>query len=49
MNVEVNKRLRLATYEVVEDLIPNDRNHIEGLLGCNRVHNHVAMDANEVL
>jgi hypothetical protein len=37
------------TYEVVEDLITYDTRHLEALLACNRVDNHVAMDTNEVL
>jgi hypothetical protein len=37
------------TYEVIEDLITNDARHLEALLGSNRVYNHVAMDANEML
>lgn len=37
-----------ATYEVVQDLVANDAGHFEALLAGHRVHNHVAMDANEV-
>lgn len=36
------------TYEVVEDLVADDARHLEALLACDRVHNHVAMDTNEV-
>lgn len=38
-----------GTYEVVEDFISNNANHLEGLLGGDRVYQHVAMNADEVL
>jgi hypothetical protein len=38
-----------CTYEVIEDLVPNDARHLEALLRSNRVDNHVAVDANEML
>jgi hypothetical protein len=34
---------------VVEDLVADDARHFEALLAGDRVDNHVAMDANEVL
>jgi hypothetical protein len=34
---------------VIEDLITNDARHLEALLGSDRIYNHVAMDANEML
>jgi len=37
------------TYEVVQDLVADDARHFEALLACDRVDNHVAMDANKVL
>lgn len=37
------------TYEVVEDLVTDNARHLEALLACDRVDNHVAVDANEVL
>lgn len=37
------------TYEVIEDLVTDDARHLEALLAGNRVHDQVAMDANEVL
>lgn len=36
-------------YEVIEDLVPDDARHLEALLACNRIDDHVAMDTNEVL
>jgi hypothetical protein len=38
-----------VTYRVIQDLIPNDAAHLKALLACNRVYDHVAMDADEVL
>jgi hypothetical protein len=37
------------THEVVEDLIPDDARHLETLLACDRVDDHVAVDTDEVL
>ena len=37
------------THEVVEDLVTNDSRHLETLLACNGVDNHIAVDTNEVL
>jgi hypothetical protein len=34
---------------VVENLVADDARHLEALLAGDRVDNHVAMDANEVL
>jgi hypothetical protein len=34
---------------VIQDLIPNNAHHLETLLAADRVHNHVAMNANKVL
>jgi hypothetical protein len=38
-----------GTHEVVENLVADDARHLEALLAGDRVDNHVAMDANEVL
>lgn len=38
-----------GAYEVVEDLITDDASHLEALLARDRVDDHVAMDADEVL
>ncbi len=35
-------------YQVVEDLVTQDPDHLERLLGSDRVDEHVAMDADEV-
>jgi len=35
--------------EVVEDLVTNNTRHLETLLACDGVDDHIAMDANEVL
>lgn len=35
-------------YHVVENLVPDDADHLKALLASNAVDNHVAMDANEV-
>ena len=37
-----------GTYEVVEDLIPDDAAHFEALLAGDGVDDHVAVDADEV-
>lgn len=34
---------------MVQDLIPDDAHHLEALLAADRVDDHVAVDANEVL
>ena len=34
---------------MVEDLVADNARHLEALLACNRVDDHVAMDADEVL
>lgn len=34
---------------MIEDFISNDANHFEALFAGNAVHDHVAVDANEVL
>ena len=34
---------------MVQDFVPDDLNHLKGLGRGNRVHEHVAMDSNEVL
>lgn len=41
--------MRKKTYQVVQDLIPDDAHHLEALLAADRVDDHVAVDANEVL
>ena len=33
---------------MIEDLIPNDPDHLKRLLRCERVDQHVSMDADEV-
>lgn len=37
------------TYQVVQQLLADDLDHLERGLGGNRVDKHIAMDANEVL
>ena len=37
------------TYQVIENLVAYDPGHLEALLAGDRVHDHVAMDADEVL
>lgn len=37
------------THEVVEDLVTNNTRHLEALLACDGIDDHVAMDTNEVL
>lgn len=39
----------MTTYEVIENLVSNYADHLEGLLGGDRVDQHVAMNADEVL
>ena len=36
-------------YKVVENLLANERNHVKGCTRRDRVHEHVAMDADKVL
>lgn len=36
-------------YQVVEQLVTNGSDHLKGLLGRHRVHQHITMDANEML
>ena len=45
------ERLRegATTYQVVQDLVSDDAHHLEALLAADRVDDHVAVDANEVL
>jgi hypothetical protein len=38
-----------VAYQVIEDFISNDADHFERCFGTNRVHEHVAMNANKVL
>ncbi len=38
-----------GAHQVVEDLVPDDLDHLEGRHGRDRVDQHVAMDADEVL
>jgi hypothetical protein len=38
-----------STYQVVQDLVADDPGHLEALLAGDRVHDHVAVDADEVL
>ncbi len=37
------------THQMIQDLIPDDAAHVEALLAAHAVHNHVAVDADEVL
>jgi hypothetical protein len=39
----------VKTHQVVQDLISDDPAHLEALLAGDRVDDHVAVDANEVL
>ena len=45
------ERLRegATTYQVVQDLVSDDAHHLEALLAADRVDDHVAVDADEVL
>ena len=38
----------MLTYQVVENLLANDANHVEALLVAYTIHNHVSMDADEL-
>ena len=38
-----------TAYQMIEDLIPQDADHLEGLPGSDGVDEHVAMDADKVL
>ena len=38
----------LWTYKMVEDLVAQDADHVKGLLGSDRVNEHVAMNADEM-
>ena len=38
-----------GTHQVVQDLLPDDLHHLERGQRRHRVHEHVAMDADEVL
>lgn len=38
-----------STYHVVQNLIPDDSDHLKALLASDAVDDHVAVDANEVL
>ena len=40
---------RRKTYQVVQNLVPYDAHHLEALLAADRVDDHVAMNADEVL
>lgn len=40
---------RKKTYQVIQDLIPNNAHHLEALLAADRIHNHIAMNSDEVL
>jgi hypothetical protein len=37
------------SYQMVEYFISNDADHFEGCFGADRINEHVAMNANEVL
>lgn len=37
-----------STYEVVQNLVADNARHLKALLACDRVDDHVAMNANEV-
>ena len=36
-------------HQVIEDLLADDAHHLKRLLGCHRVDQHVAVDADKVL
>jgi len=38
-----------SAYQVVQDLVAKDADYLKGLPGSNRIDEHVAMDADEVL
>ena len=38
-----------TTYKVIEDLVPDDADHLEGLPRGDRVDQHVPMNPDEVL
>lgn len=39
----------VATYQVIQDLIPYDADHFKTLLRSDGIDNHVAMDSDKVL
>jgi hypothetical protein len=43
------KGIRGKTYEVVQNLVPDDAHHLKALLAADRVDDHVAVDADKVL
>lgn len=47
--LQKNAPAQKKTYQVIQDLIPNNAHHLEALLAADRIHNHVAMNANKVL
>lgn len=40
---------KAATYEMIENLVPNNTRHLKALLASDRVDNHVSMNADKVL
>lgn len=34
---------------MIQDFVSDDLNHLKGLRGCYRIHEHIAMDTDEVL
>ena len=42
------RQLHRGRYQMVEDFVPQNAHHVEGLFGIDRVDQHVAMDADEV-
>ena len=39
----------VVTHQMIEDFIPDNSRHLKALLGCDRIHNHVAVNADEML
>lgn len=39
---------RSATYQMVENLVPNYAHHLEALLASHRIDEHVSVDTNEM-
>lgn len=42
-------RIEIRAHQVVENLISNNSNHVEGLARCDRVNDDVAMNSDEML
>lgn len=46
---KILRDLAYAAYQMVEDLVSDDGHHVKGHPRTDRVYNHVAMDADEML